>query len=121
MYTRESASGLVTISTLYFWKNAGKISRPLNAAMLGGFHEARIRFVAAVRDGVGEFMKLMGKVWNSLPKHERLTLLRHCKTVMGESIEQHESTLTWNKLWPLRQDELCEVDAETILGRELAP
>lgn len=66
-------------------------------------------------------MKLIGIVWNTLPQHERLTLLRHCKTIMTESIKQHESTLTWGELWPMRQDELCEVDAETILRRDLAP
>jgi hypothetical protein len=66
-------------------------------------------------------MKLMGKVWNTLPQHERLTLLRHCKTVMTETIKQHESTLDWDELWPMRQDELCEVDAESILRRDLAP
>jgi hypothetical protein len=66
-------------------------------------------------------MKLMGRVWNSLPAHERLTLLRHCKTIMAESIKQHESTLGWDELWPMRQDELCDVDAESVLKRELAP
>lgn len=66
-------------------------------------------------------MKLLGRVWNTLPQHERLTLLRHCKTVMSEGIKQFESTLTWDKLWPLRQDELCELDVEGILKRELAP
>jgi len=50
-----------------------------------------------------------------------MTLLRHCKTVMSESIKQHESTLDWDKLWPMRQDELCDVDAESILHRELQP
>lgn len=66
-------------------------------------------------------MKLLGKVWDSLPQHDRLTLLRHCKTVMAESIKQHESTLGWDELWPMRQDELCDVDAEGILRRNLAP
>ena len=66
-------------------------------------------------------MKLMGIVWNTLPQHERLTLLHHCKTAMSETIKQYESTLTWDQLWPLRQDELCDVDAETILRRPLAP
>lgn len=66
-------------------------------------------------------MLLMGRVWNTLPQHERITLLRHCKTVMAESIKQHESTLKWEDLWPMRQDEICEVDAERILGRTLAP
>ena len=66
-------------------------------------------------------MKLMGKVWNTLPRHERLTLLRHCKTVMAESIKRHESTLDWDDLWHMRQDELCDVDAESILRRNLAP
>lgn len=66
-------------------------------------------------------MKLMGRVWDVLPQHERLTLLRHCTTSMAESIKQHESTLSWGELWPLRQDELCEVDAESVLKRALAP
>jgi hypothetical protein len=66
-------------------------------------------------------MKLIGKVWNALPQHERLTLLRHCKTVMSENIKQHESTLDWDELWPMRQVELCDVDAESILHRELQP
>jgi hypothetical protein len=66
-------------------------------------------------------MKLLGRVWNQLPQHERLTLLRHCKTVMTEGIKQHESTLDWDQLWPMRQDELCDVDAEAILHRNLAP
>lgn len=66
-------------------------------------------------------MKLMGRVWNTLPQNERLTLLRHCPTVMSESIKQHESTLDWDELWPLRQDELCDVDAESVLHRTLAP
>lgn len=66
-------------------------------------------------------MKLIGRVWNSLPQHERLTLLRYCKTVMAESIKQHESTLGWDELWPMRQDELCDVDAESVLRRDLAP
>lgn len=66
-------------------------------------------------------MKLLGRIWNTLPQHERMTLLRHCKTIMTESIKQHESTLSWDELWPMRQDELCEVDAESILHRALAP
>ena len=66
-------------------------------------------------------MKLMGRVWNTLEQHERIALLRHCKTIMSESIKRHESTLNWDQLWPLRQDELCEVDAESILHRTLAP
>jgi hypothetical protein len=66
-------------------------------------------------------MRLMSRVWNELPQHERLALLRHCKTGMTESIMQHESTLDWDKLWPMRQDELCDVDAESILKRELQP
>ena len=66
-------------------------------------------------------MKLMGRVWNTLEQHERLTLLRHCKTIMAESVKQHESTLAWDRLWPLRQDELCDIDAESILRRDLAP
>jgi hypothetical protein len=40
---------------------------------------------------------------------------------MAESIKQHESTLGWDELWPMRQDELCDVDAESVLKRELAP
>ncbi len=66
-------------------------------------------------------MKLMGRVWNSLPQHERLTLLRHCQTEMAESIKQHESRLSWDELWPMRQDELCDVDAESVLRRDLQP
>ena len=66
-------------------------------------------------------MKLLGRVWNTLPQHERMTLLRHCKTVMSENIKKHESTLTWDELWPMRQDEPCAVDAESVLNRELAP
>ena len=66
-------------------------------------------------------MKLMGRVWNTLPQHERLTLLRHCQTIMAESIKQRESTLTWDQLRPMRQDELCEVDAESVLRRDLQP
>jgi hypothetical protein len=68
-----------------------------------------------------EVVKLMGLVWNSLPQNERLMLLRQCKTEMSESIINMESTLTWDELWPMRQDELCDVPAEEILGRELAP
>ena len=66
-------------------------------------------------------MKLLGRVWNTLPQHERMTLLRHCKTVMSENIKQHESTLDWDALWPLRQDELLELDASAILHRDLQP
>ena len=66
-------------------------------------------------------MKLLGIVWNSLPQHERMMLLRHCKTVMSENIKKHESTLSWDQLWPMRQDELTDVPAEEILGRDLAP
>lgn len=64
-------------------------------------------------------MKLLGRVWNTLSQHERMTLLQHCKTVMSEPIKEHESTLEWDQLWPLRQDELCDIDAESILKREL--
>jgi hypothetical protein len=66
-------------------------------------------------------MKLLGRAWNTLLQHERLTLLRHCKTIMAESIKQHESTLKWDELWPMRQDELCDVDAEAVLKRNLQP
>jgi hypothetical protein len=66
-------------------------------------------------------MKLLDRVWNILPQHERLTLLRHCKTVMAESIKQHESSLSWDELWPMRQDELCDVDIEAVLHRDLQP
>ena len=66
-------------------------------------------------------LRLVSVVWNQLPQHERMTLLRHCKTVMSETIKEHESTLDWDKLWPMRQDELCEVDAEAVLRRDLAP
>jgi hypothetical protein len=31
------------------------------------------------------------------------------------------STLDWGELWPMRQDELCDVDAESILKRDLQP
>jgi hypothetical protein len=43
-----------------------------------------------------------GRVWNTLPQHERMTLLHHCKTIMTESIKEHESTLDWGELWPMR-------------------
>lgn len=66
-------------------------------------------------------MKLAGRVWDSLLPWERLSLLRHCKTIMTESIKQHESTLRWNELWPLRQDELLEIDFCAILGRDVQP
>jgi len=66
-------------------------------------------------------MKLMGIVWNTLPQKERMILLRNCKTFMSDNVMKHESTLDWDKLWPMRQDELCDIPAEEILGRTLAP
>jgi len=66
-------------------------------------------------------MKLIGIVWNGLSTHERLTLLRHCKTVTAELIREIESKLDWDKLWPVTQDDLTDIDASAILGRDLEP
>jgi hypothetical protein len=66
-------------------------------------------------------MELLGRVWNKLAQYERLTLLRHCKTIMSEDIKQHESSLEWDQLWPMRRDELCNVDVEGILKRNVQP
>lgn len=66
-------------------------------------------------------MTLAGVVWNDLPQHERLILLRHCKTITHESIKQHEKTLNWNELMPVTQRDLENVDFESALQRQLAP
>lgn len=48
-------------------------------------------------------MKLAGRVWNTLPADERRKLLRNCTTKMTDGIIEHESTLSWDKLWPKEQ------------------
>lgn len=66
-------------------------------------------------------MTLAGVVWDKLSREERILLLRHCKTITHESIKEHESSLKWDELWPITQDDLLNVDFEIVLGRNAVP
>lgn len=66
-------------------------------------------------------MKLIGRAWNSLDGADRMILLRQCDPILSESLMQHESTLAWDELWPMRQDNLGQLNFSAILGRDLAP
>lgn len=66
-------------------------------------------------------MKLAAIVWNKLSIDDRIRLLRHCKTITYESTKNYEATLKWNRLMPVTQRDLLDVDFSFVLGRDIQP
>lgn len=66
-------------------------------------------------------MKLGGLVWNKLSIDERIRLLRHCASITYESTKNYEATLKWDKLMPVTQRDLLNVDFSSVLGRDVCP
>jgi len=66
-------------------------------------------------------MVLAGRVWNSLDSDDRMLLLRHCNTITHEDIKKHETSLLWDKLMPVTQNDLLSLDFCEVLGRDVIP
>jgi hypothetical protein len=57
-------------------------------------------------------------LWNKLSPSERSSLLSLCWSLASIETKSYEASLTWDKLMPVTQDDLCKVDWQDVLSRK---
>lgn len=66
-------------------------------------------------------MILAGVVWDKLSKPDRSKLLRIAYPERTEYLINFEAKLRWQKLLPSTQQDVSDVDFNSVLGRDVTP